>query len=303
MRGTWATRYRPTELHQFVGQEALAKEVSSILDSDAPMQHYLFHSVEPGTGKTTLAEIIAHGLGYQLHKYNASSKKQRGIEFVEEELAPLSRLGQYETIFFLDEADQLTSAAQSALKGIIEDAQGFFILTCNDLSKVSPWLQSRCQVRTFAPIGEEHMFERLNHINIQEQANVTNEQVQRIIAAHRGDLRNAIGALQAVASMPDNQRESFTLSLGAPLVNAERVLRLCFKEKAVDEAVKAMGSPVNLKEAINVVFRYGVESPARNESKLLLVDAATQAQRDLLSGVEAHYVVWDFCRRLATQDI
>jgi DNA polymerase III delta prime subunit len=300
MRGTWATRYRPTELHQFVGQEALAKEVSSILDSDAPMQHYLFHSVEPGTGKTTLAEIIAHGLGYQLHKYNASSKKQRGIEFVEEELAPLSRLGQYETIFFLDEADQLTSAAQSALKGIIEDAQGFFILTCNDLSKVSPWLQSRCQVRTFAPIGEEHMFERLNHINIQEQANVTNEQVQRIIAAHRGDLRNAIGALQAVASMPDNQRESFTLSLGAPLVNAERVLRLCFKEKAVDEAVKAMGSPVNLKEAINVVFRYGVESPARNESKLLLVDAATQAQRDLLSGVEAHYVVWDFCRRLAT---
>jgi DNA polymerase III delta prime subunit len=300
MRGTWATRYRPTELHQFVGQEALAKEVSSILDSDAPMQHYLFHSVEPGTGKTTLAEIIAHGLGYQLHKYNASSKKQRGIEFVEEELAPLSRLGQYETIFFLDEADQLTSAAQSALKGIIEDAQGFFILTCNDLSKVSPWLQSRCQVRTFAPIGEEHMFERLNHINIQEQANVTNEQVQRIIAAHRGDLRNAIGALQAVASMPDNQRESFTLSLGAPLVNAERVLRLCFKEKVVDEAVKAMGSPVNLKEAINVVFRYGVESPARNESKLLLVDAATQAQRDLLSGVEAHYVVWDFCRRLAT---
>lgn len=299
MRGTWATRYRPADLNGFHGQEQIVTEVAAILGGTARMQHYLFHSVEPGTGKTTLAEIIARGLGYQLHKYNASSKKQRGIEFVEEELAPLSRLGQYETIFFLDEADQLTPAAQSALKGIIEDAQGFFILTCNDLSKVSPWLQSRCQVRTFAPIGEEDMFERLSHINTQEQAGITTEQIKRIITAHRGDLRNAIGALQAVASMPDSQRESFTLSLGAPLVNAEKVLRLCFKERAVDEAVKAMGSPANLKEAINVVFRYGVESPARNESKLLLVDAATQAQRDLLSGVEAHYVVWDFCRRLA----
>jgi len=299
MRGTWATQYRPTELFQFEGQEALVQEVSAILDGNAPMQHYLFHSVEPGTGKTTLAELIARGLGYQLHKYNASSKRQRGIEFVEEELAPLSRLGQYETIFFLDEADQLTKAAQSALKGIIEDAQGFFILTCNDLSKVTPWLQSRCQVRTFDPLSDVSMLRRLAHISTQEKTGITSDQIMRIIVAHKGDLRNAIGALQAVASMPDTQRESFTLSLGAPLVNAEKVLRLCFKEKAVDEAVKAMGSPANLKEAINVVFRHGVESPARNESKLLLVDAATQAQRDLLSGVEAHYVVWDFCRRLA----
>ena len=117
-------------------------------DATLPLQD----SAEPGTGKTTLAHIIANTLGWQLHKFNASSKKTRGIEFIEEYIIPMSRIGQWETIFFLDEADRLTPQAQDALKGVIEDAQGYFILTCNDISKVSPWLQSRCQVRTFEPI-------------------------------------------------------------------------------------------------------------------------------------------------------
>ena len=78
-----------------------------------------------------------------------------------------------------------------------------------------------------------------------------------------------------------------------------KILSLCIKEKQVEEAVKCMGTPANLRKTIDAVFNYGINSPAKPESKLLLVDAATQAQRDLLSGVEAHYVMWDFCRRLA----
>jgi len=299
MVGVWATKYRPQTLDSFKGQEHLTGEMEAIISGAAPMQHYLFHSPEPGTGKTTMAEILARGLDYQLHKYNASSKKQRGIEFVEDDLAPLSRLGQYETIFFLDEADQLTSAAQSALKGIIEDAQGYFVLTCNDLTKVSPWLQSRCQVRTFSPIDDEDMTARLLDISAKEQVDFTSDQLARIVRAHHGDLRNAIGAIQAASSIPVTDRDAFTLSLDKPLVDADLILKLCFKEKAIKEAVKEMGNPSTLRDAINVVFRYGVESPAKDSSKLLLVDAATQAQRDLLMGVEAHYVVWDFCRRLA----
>jgi hypothetical protein len=59
-----------------------------------------------------------------------------------------------------------------------------------------------------------------------------------------------------------------------------------------------MGSS-NLRQVIDVVFRYGIDSPAKPANKLKLVEAATQAHRDLIKGVESHYVVWDFCRRLA----
>ena len=61
-----------------------------------------------------------------------------------------------------------------------------------------------------------------------------------------------------------------------------------------------MGNTADLRKSIDAVFRYGVESQAKPESKLILVEAETQAHRDLIMGVEAHYVVWDFCRRLTT---
>ena len=125
MRDIWWEKHRPATLDGFMGQQEIVEEIRLILEGKAPMQHFLFNSSEPGTGKTTLAYIVAEVLGWQLHKFNASSKKTRGIEFIEEYIIPMSRIGQWETIFFLDEADRLTPQAQDALKGVIEDAQGW----------------------------------------------------------------------------------------------------------------------------------------------------------------------------------
>ena len=297
MKQVWATKHRPATLDEFVGQEHIASEFEGVLKGK-PMQHYIFYSTEAGTGKTSLAHILAKQLGFQIHMYNASSKRQRGIEFIEDELAPMTRLGQWETIYFLDEADQLTDAAQSALKGVIEGAQGYFILTCNDLTKLSPWLQSRCQVRTFKPLGASEMFYRLHKVDAAEGFTTDNEDLDAIVNANKGDLRNAINALQAYHSIPAEARGQFLRSISEPVVDAARILTLCIKEGRVEEAVKLMGDK-NLRKTIDSVFKYGIESPAKSQSKLLLVDAATQAQRDLLSGVDEHYVVWDFCRRLA----
>ncbi len=298
MKQVWATKHRPSTLDEFVGQGHMTGEFGRIIQGTSGMQHYIFYSPEAGTGKTSLAHILANSLGYTIHMYNASSKRQRGIQFIEEELAPMTRLGQWETIFFLDEADQLTDAAQSALKGVIEGAQGYFILTCNDLTKLSPWLQSRCQLRTFKPIEDSEMFLRLHQVDAREGFFTNQSDLDKIIDANEGDLRNAINALQAYHTIPEENRQQFLVSISEPEVDASRVLSLCLKEKQVEEAVKCMGAPANLRKTIDAVFNYGINSPAKPKSKLLLVDAATQAQRDLLSGVDAHYVMWDFCRRL-----
>ena len=122
-----------------------------------------------------------------------------------------------------------------------------------------------------------------------------------ITEANSGDLRNAINTLQAYYSIPtdDGKRSKFLVSLVEPSLDARRILTLCMKESRPEEAVKEIGDIVDLRRSIDTIFRYGIESPAKPANKLKLVEAATQAQRDLLSGVEAHYVVWDFCRRLS----
>jgi len=292
----WAEKYRPKILDEVLSQDSVVSEMRAVVSGEAPMQHFLFHSPEPGSGKTTMARVMAREMGYQLHEFNASTKKQRGIDFVEDDIGPMSRIGQWETIFLLDEADRITPTAQDALKGVIENAQGYFILTCNDLNKVSPWLKSRCQVRTFNPIPDDLVMERLKDICVQESVEMTEEDLLIIIKKHGGDMRNAIGALQAASYLSPVDRQRFISSISTPDIDAGRVLTLCFKEKNVPAAV-ALLSTTRARESIHEVFLKAVDANINDHTmKLKVVEGAIQARRDLISGVPEQYVVWEFCR-------
>jgi DNA polymerase III delta prime subunit len=218
MNATWATKYRPDTPDELVGS---ARDIYHAFDN---IQHAIIHSREAGTGKTTFAHVVAKERGWPIHVFNASSKKTRGIAFVEEELLPLTRMGMNEQIILLDEADQLTMEAQSALKGVIENSQGYFILTCNDLSKISPWLRSRCLDIPFYPVPKQDIIDRLAVICGSESVNITMSQLALIADAHPGDLRNCINALQAclyLSSCPHAENLLF-LSLDLSLPSLRR---------------------------------------------------------------------------------
>jgi len=292
MNSVWAVKHRPTSLSEIVGQEAIVKEMQTIVDY-SEMQHFIFHSREPGTGKTSMAFALAADLDWPIHLYNASSKHTRGIAFVEEELRPLSSMGMHQQIIFLDEADQLTADAQSALKGVIETAQCYFILTCNDLSKVSPWLQSRCQVRTFTPIEHGDMVGRLRQIAIAEGSSF--DDFHPIANAHKGDLRNAINCMQTASSLSGGDREKFIRSLSSSPLDTMAYLRKCFRDKDFQMAFKEIeGRPV--RQAVRDIFSYAMESGAKTESKMVIVDAAITAERDLIAGVDEDIVARNFVR-------
>lgn len=284
MNEVWALKYRPT-MDEIVGQDDIINAIGN------GMQHMVFYSPQAGTGKTSLAHALAKRHDMTLHIFNASSKKTRGIEFVEEELLPMSRTGNWRQIFLLDEADQLTPAAQSALKGVIENAHGWFILTCNDLSKVSVWLQSRCRVLKFNPISDEHMKQRLITIAGKEGVEITPNHLALIINNHRGDLRNAINALQAYSNSQD--KHSFIHSLENEKFDVQQFLTLCFREKDFEESLKLLDKD-NKRESIRAVFRFAMESNAKAPSKLKVIEAAVTSERDFIMGVDEDIILSNF---------
>ncbi len=292
----WATEFRPSHLSGVVGQDAIVAELTQVVLGEMPMQHYIFYSPEAGTGKTSVAHALAQELGWQIVVFNASSKRERGIAFVEDTIIPMTRSGIKERIFLLDEADQLTDDAQSALKGVIENAAGYFILTCNRLPKVSRWLQSRCQVRTFQPIAHEDMVKQLTKVAVAKSPVTRIREIEVIAKAHAGDLRNAIGALQTYANLKRRDAEMFLDSLTAPSIDFKRFLRLCFIEKAFEDAVKLFTGEV--RHQVRECFSFAVKGNAGTESKMQVIEAAITAERDLLNGVDEEVVRHNFIRML-----
>ncbi len=291
----WVNKYRPTSCDDLVGG---AYHVCQMFRKD-DIQHLLLHSRGAGTGKTSLAYVLANELDLTLHVFNASSKKTRGIAFVEEELIPLTRSGNYNQIILLDEADQLTPEAQSALKGVIENAQGIFILTCNDISKVSEWLQSRCLTFHIKEISKESMMKRLQHICGAEGVEITESQLGLICDAHEGDLRNAINALQAYASFDDQEGASqFLRGLVTQDFDSILFLKVCMVERDSVAAIPMLNNQ-DTRGLVRSVFRYGIsDAPISQTKKLQVVDAAITAERDILNGVDEDIVKANFVRML-----
>lgn len=288
----WSQKHRP-DLDEIIGQEY-------VLDQVASMQHFIFHSEQAGTGKTSLAHALAKDKGWPIHVFNASSKNTRGIEFVEEHLLPMSRTGNTEQIFLLDEADQLTPAAQSALKGVIENAQGYFILTCNNLSKITEWLKSRCLLCYFSAITKSDIIKRLAHIAGNEGVEVTEQQLELIAKTHAGDLRNSINALQAYAAQDGaNAKRRFLYALQPYGINCSLFLQMAFKEGDYEHAFEVFEKREGLGSQMKVIrdiFNYGMKSEAQIESKLKLIDAAVTAERDYLLGVDLSILGANFVR-------
>jgi replication factor C small subunit len=142
----WAEKYRPDSLENYLGNEKFKETVSEYLSS-GEIPHLLLHSRKPGTGKTTLAKILANTLECDYLYINASDESR--IDDIRDKVKSFaSTLGFHKLkILVLDECDRMNTHAQMALRNVMEtfSDQTRFILTCNYVEKVIEPIQSRCQ--------------------------------------------------------------------------------------------------------------------------------------------------------------
>jgi len=218
----WVEKYRPSKLSEVVNQKDIIGSIEALLKNPSEMPHLLF-SGSAGVGKTTTAlciarQVLGDYLQDNLLELNASD--ERGINMVREKVKKFSNYAAFADIPFkiiiLDEADEMTSDAQTALRRTIEDASKIcrFILVANNISKIIDPIQSRCAVFKFTSIPEKEVITHLKKIAKDEKIKVDEKGLQAIYDYSEGDLRHSINILQATASLGDISESNVKASAG-----------------------------------------------------------------------------------------
>ena len=226
----WVEKYRPQTLEGYVGNEVIKNKVSDYLNQGS-IQNLLLYGVA-GTGKTTLAKLIANNLNCDLLYINASD--ERGIDTIREKIIPFaSSMGFGDVkIVILDEADYITPQAQATLRNTMESFSGNtrFILTCNYLERIISPLQSRCQTFEITPPSKGDVFDTLKNILANEGIEASKSTSMKVIDTHYPDIRKIINTIQGSVVNGEIKIDDNSLKnsqLGDKIVNAlEKKLKL-----------------------------------------------------------------------------
>jgi putative ATPase len=194
-----AMRLRPSSLDEFVGQEQVLGEGSALrlaIAADRVGSMILYGP--PGSGKTTLARIVAHTTGAQFEELSAVSATVKDVREVL--AAARERLGAEgrRTILFLDEIHRFNKAQQDALLPAVEEGLVTLIgaTTENPYFEVNSALLSRTQIYELEPLSDDDLTIVVQR-GISELGTDLPEDLVALIARRAGgDARNALNILE-----------------------------------------------------------------------------------------------------------
>ena len=192
----WVEKFRPGTLDGYVGNEHIIDKVKLYLKSgDVP--HLLFYG-GAGTGKTTLAKIIANNVDADIMYINASD--ENNIDTVRTKIKSYASTVGFKRwkIVILDEADYMTPNGQAALRNLMETFSKTtrFILTCNYAEKIIDPIQSRCQVFGITPPNKKEVAKRIVSILDELEVSYDNKDLVTIINAGYPDIRRVLNGCQ-----------------------------------------------------------------------------------------------------------
>jgi len=238
-------KYRPKSFADFVGQKHVVEAITGAVNQDVLSHAYLF-SGPKGTGKTTMARLLAKAVNCQNRKkgefepcnqcescldidngraidlIEIDAASNRGIDDIRQLREDINFLPAKSRckVLILDESHRLTKDAVNALLKTLEEppAHALFILATTEVYNMLPTIVSRCQRYDFHNLSLEDIKSQLVKILEMEKVGFEPESLSLIAQSAQGSLRNAESLLDACLTL--------ALSHKKPIVKTEEVRSL-----------------------------------------------------------------------------
>lgn len=202
-----AERMRPTRLDDYVGQKHLVGEngvIRRMIDTQSVSSFILWGP--PGVGKTTLAQIVAKGLGVPFYTLSAISSGVKDVREVIDKAQDNRLFYPSAPILFIDEIHRFSKSQQDSLLGAVE--KGIVTLigatTENPSFEVIRPLLSRCQVYVLKSLNDEELNELLVHAMaddaILSQRKIEVKEKEALFSYSSGDARKLLNIIDLVVS-------------------------------------------------------------------------------------------------------
>lgn len=215
-----ASRVRPKELEQFVGQQHLigpGKILRRMIETDQVTSMIFWGP--PGVGKTTLAGIIAEKTKANFINFSAVTSGIKEIKEVMQQAENSRRMGM-KTILFVDEIHRFNKAQQDAFLPYVERGSITLIgaTTENPSFEVNSALLSRCRVFVLKALEEQDLVQLLRNVLLSPQGflssnvKMSDRQLHAIAAFANGDARTALNILEMAVTNGEISAEGITVT-------------------------------------------------------------------------------------------
>lgn len=234
---SWVEKNRPNTIDEICYQDDVKIGLKNFV-KNKNIPHLLFFGPS-GSGKTsTIIALAKEMFGEQYHnrikELNASD--ERGINVVREKIKNYAQesinISQTKNdnmppwkIIILDEADNMTSESQYALRRIMEECSKVtrFCIICNYHQKIIDPIVSRCSLFRFKPIPKLEIKNQLKLISKKEKMKCSISVINKISDFARGDLRKAINFLQRCYNCFGDDISSFVIDEISGIVNEKKL--------------------------------------------------------------------------------
>ncbi len=258
----WTEKYRPKYLKDVRGQNDAINKAKLFIESfnlgaisSSKRKKALLLHGPPGTGKTTLAYVLANEFNFEIFELNASDLRDRTR--LKEILRPAIQQAPLKTekkgkLILVDEADGITGADKGGINELLHliDITPYpVVITANDIwSKKLAELRKKCEIAELKEIDYKVIREILFDILRKEGLFIDNKIVTEIAVKSKGDIRAAINDLQSLqylsASKELDKRgvDSVEIHERNKENDIFNALRFIFKGKPTEETLKIFDS-------------------------------------------------------------